>query len=121
MKLMTIAALVALPLGVAVFPDLARLAAGGDDKRTELRRKLTTASRATWLLAIPATVGLALIAPDLVRVVFEHGLFGPDDTPRAAWTTVALVAGLPAMSVAASPMRGIGHMASRRRLKSSSR
>ena len=95
-------ALVALPLGVAIFPQLSRIAANlgrqpGADRT--LRERLTRATRVTWALAIPAAVGMSLVAEDLIRLVFERGQFQADDTPVAAAATVALVAGLPAVSI----------------------
>ena len=73
-------------LGVAVatviFPLLSRHAARGDlDK---LGADLTLGLRLVVFLALPASLGLVLLAEPLARLLFEHGEFTADDAARTA-------------------------------------
>src|SRR5437763_1744579 len=43
-----------------------------------------------------AMVALWILAEPMVRVLFEHGRFGPDDTVRTAGALAAYAVGLPA-------------------------
>lgn len=88
-------ALVAIPLATAVFPSLAQIA----DDRTELARVLDRSVRYTLFLALPATVGMALVASPLIELVFVGGRYTSGDAVDTGWTTIALVAGLPALGV----------------------
>jgi putative peptidoglycan lipid II flippase len=94
-------ALVAIPLGIAVFPELARLGVASTTPAglDAFRARLTGAARIAWLLAVPATLGLVLLASDLVRIVFENGRFGASDADEATAATIALVVGLPGISL----------------------
>ena len=78
-----------LPLGIfstalatAIFPMLSRRAAAGD--RTGFAEVAQTGVRTTLFIALPAGVGLILIASPLIRVLYEHGEFGPADTARVS-------------------------------------
>lgn len=100
-------ALTGLALAVAVFPRLASLGqgdtgasvggAGPSKDRVALAERLGNALSASLLLTVPAAIGMALVAHDLVPVLFEGGEFTAADSSIAAWTTVAVVVGLPAM------------------------
>ena len=48
------------------------------------------------LLSLPAAVALWLLSDPIIRVLFERGRFGPDDTLRTASALAAFVVGLPA-------------------------
>ncbi|MHC5065771.1 MAG: murein biosynthesis integral membrane protein MurJ [Planctomycetota bacterium] len=98
-------ALVALPIAVAVFPRLASLAAA--DTGDELRAMLGRALRNTLFLAVPAAGGLMLIAGDLIQVLFVGGEYELSDVPDTRWTTIALVAGLPALGAAQLYVRAL--------------
>ncbi len=50
--------------------------------------------RIVLFLAIPATVGLVVLARPLVELLFEHGAFKPESTGRSAWVVVLYAAGL---------------------------
>lgn len=104
-------ALVALPLAIAVFPRLA--AHASRDDALSLRTQLDRAAAATLFLAVPATVGLALVADALLAVAFVHGRYTAGDAVTTWWTTVALLAGLPALGasqLAARALYAIGDM-----------
>lgn len=73
------------PLGVfgiavatAVFPMLSRAARDGEAFTGVLRRGL----RLSLFISLPATVGLALTAPDLVRVLYGAGVGGSPGSAR---------------------------------------
>src|SRR6185436_11252812 len=48
------------------------------------------------LFSLPATAALWILAEPMIRVLFEHGKFGPDDTVRTAGALGAYAVGLPA-------------------------
>jgi putative peptidoglycan lipid II flippase len=48
------------------------------------------------LLSLPAAAALWLLADPIIRVLFEHGRFGPEDTLRTAGALAAFAVGLPA-------------------------
>ena len=47
-------------------------------------------------LALPATLGLIVLAQPIVRLLFEHGAFGADDSVATAHALMWLALGLPA-------------------------
>ena len=68
------------PLGVfgiavatAVFPLLARAAAKGSNNATDFAHTLARGLRLSLFIGLPASVGLALVAPDLVAVLYGGG------------------------------------------------
>ncbi|MDQ4076196.1 MAG: murein biosynthesis integral membrane protein MurJ [Chloroflexota bacterium] len=77
--------LVAAAVSLAVLPDLSRFSAL-DDMRG-YRRTLQTGLRMVLVLIVPATVGLFVLAPPIVSLLFERGEFVAHDT---FWTARAL-------------------------------
>ncbi len=78
-----------LPLGVfavsvaaALLPRLSAAWARRDEAR--FSSDLGDGISLTALVLLPAMVGLLVIGADVVRLLFEHGSFGPGDTLRAA-------------------------------------
>ncbi len=73
-------------LGVAtatvIYPLLSRHAARGDS--AAVGADLTTGLRLVVFMALPASVGLMLVADPLVRALLQHGEFTSDDAARAA-------------------------------------
>jgi putative peptidoglycan lipid II flippase len=69
-------------LGTVSLPLLARMAAGGNivGFRTELARGM----RLAFLLTIPASIGLILLAGPIMSVLFQHGRFNAHDALEAA-------------------------------------
>lgn len=57
-------------------------------------------NRARWSLAaglaLPATLGLIVLAEPIVRLLFQHGAFGASDSAATARALMALALGLPA-------------------------
>jgi len=95
--------LVQLPIGVfgvalsiAMLPVLARQAA----KKQISLMKETMVSSLTMVLALtlPATAGLILLSEPIIRLIFEHGAFTPEDTIATAQTLSLFAVGLFAYS-----------------------
>ena len=90
------------PLGVfgiavatAIFPALARLADDGQAFADILRRGL----RLVLFIGLPASAGLALVGPLLVRVILQGGEFGANDAGRVAFVLYGYAAGVWAYSM----------------------
>jgi putative peptidoglycan lipid II flippase len=64
------------------------------DDRAAARASLCAALRAAALLVLPATCGLIALREPIVRVLFEHGRFGPEDTRRTAAAVLCYALGL---------------------------
>ncbi len=86
-------ALTSLALATAAFPSFAALAAKG--QHSELRSTVDRSLHQTLLVAIPASVGMFLVAAALIQVVFASEQFTMQDTLIASSTTGYLVASLP--------------------------
>lgn len=117
-----------LPVGVlgmaiatVIYPLLARHAARGD--RARIGADLTLGLRLVWFTALPAGIGIVLVAEPVTRLLFERGAFTSDDARRAsaiiacyagaAWAYCALpvlVRGYYALGNRATPAR-IGALA----------
>jgi len=69
-------------LGTIATAGLARRAAMGD--MPGLQRTLREALRLLAFLTIPATVGLIVLREPIIRLIFQRGRFGPDDTAATA-------------------------------------
>jgi len=74
--------LVGLAIATAVYPLLARHAARGDERR--IARDLTAGLRLVWFAALPAGVGLMLVAWPLAELCFVRGAFTEHDAARTA-------------------------------------
>ncbi|MFS8665798.1 MAG: murein biosynthesis integral membrane protein MurJ, partial [Limnochordales bacterium] len=95
--------LVQLPLGVfgmgmsmVIFPVMARLAALGDWQ--EFGRTLGTGLRTVLFVTIPSAAGLVALGEPIVRLLFEVGAFGPEDTATTAYALWFFGAGVFAVS-----------------------
>ncbi|MGE0434621.1 MAG: murein biosynthesis integral membrane protein MurJ, partial [Planctomycetota bacterium] len=75
-------ALIGTAMGIAVFPVLARHISRGE--LVSFRRALTDCTRITLFLAIPASVGLVVLAGPLVEVLFRRGAFEASAQARTA-------------------------------------
>lgn len=69
-------------LGTVSLPLLARMVAIGnmDSFRSELARSM----RLSFLLTIPATLGLMMLAEPIISVLYQHGKFTAAETAQAA-------------------------------------
>jgi putative peptidoglycan lipid II flippase len=95
--------LMQLPLGIfgvalatVTLPVLSRLVAAGDSVnfRVELARGL----RLAFLLTIPATIGLIILAEPIISVLYQHGKFNAYQTVQAAAALRFYAIGLTAYS-----------------------
>jgi putative peptidoglycan lipid II flippase len=85
---------IAQAAGVAAFPFLARLAAGGDLEG--LTRTTGRAARNTVFVAAAATAALVVLARPLVRLLYEHGEFTAADSELVASLLVLYAFSIPA-------------------------
>ncbi|MDB5014831.1 MAG: integral rane protein MviN, partial [Daejeonella sp.] len=93
--------LIELPLGIVgtamgtvLVPELTRAVRSGDHAAI-----VSAESRSLELatgLALPGTLGLAVLAEPIVRLLFEHGAFEAADTAATAQALLWLALGLPA-------------------------
>jgi putative peptidoglycan lipid II flippase len=88
-----------LPVGIfgvsmamAVFPPMARAAAGGD--MTELKRLLVAGLKKTLFLSIPSSLGMILVARPLLTLVYLGGEVTPGDIDRAYWAAIFFCIGI---------------------------
>lgn len=75
-------AVTAGPASDVLFPHFAELVAQRD--WNGLRRRLFTSAGIIVSASLPMTLALCLLAPWMVRILFERGAFGPQDTQRVA-------------------------------------
>ncbi|NBB93903.1 MAG: murein biosynthesis integral membrane protein MurJ [Gammaproteobacteria bacterium] len=80
-------------LSVVILPTLSSLHARNG--REAYRATLDWAVTLGLLIALPAAVGLALVAEPLVITLFQHGAFTASDASMAAWALLAYCLGLP--------------------------
>ena len=88
-----------LPQGVfsvavatVLFPTLSRLAARGD--LDGFRSTLSSGLRQIAFLLIPASVFTAVLAEPIIRLLYQHGRWGPAQTPVVGDCLAAFSAGL---------------------------
>ncbi|MBQ3179941.1 MAG: murein biosynthesis integral membrane protein MurJ [Firmicutes bacterium] len=95
--------LMMLPVGIfvaavanAIYPALTEFSLKKD--RKSLAATMKTGLVAVMLVAVPAAVGLAVLAEPIIELLFEHGEFTHDDTLATAWALVCFTVGLIPMS-----------------------
>ena len=76
-------AVIAQSTATAVFPSLSVMFA--KDDMDGFRRVLSGALRSVLYLAIPATVGLVVLAEPIVRLLYEYGNWSAESTLATAW------------------------------------
>jgi putative peptidoglycan lipid II flippase len=69
-------------LGTVSLPLLARMAA--THNMPVFRSELARGMRLAFLLTIPASVGLMVLAEPIMSVLYQHGRFGPHETAESA-------------------------------------
>ena len=84
--------LIGTSVATAVFPAMSSAVAGkrGGEFADLTRRALGS----TLFLSVPATAGLIVFAAPIVRVIYEHGRFGPEDTARTATALICYAGSL---------------------------
>jgi len=69
-------------LGTVALPLLARMAAAGN--MTSFRSELARGMRLAFLMTIPATIGLIMLAEPIISVLYQHRRFGAYEAAEAA-------------------------------------
>ena len=85
---------VGIAVGVVLLPDLSRRLRANDEQGG--RDALSRAGEIALALTIPSAVALMVMPVPIVSVLFERGVFGPDDTVATALALAVYGAGLPA-------------------------
>lgn len=100
-----------LPIGIftaaiatVVFPLIARHAARGD--WAGLTADYHKGLRLVLVLNVPAAVGLAVLSEPIVRLLFQRGAFGAEDTRLLTPVLAAYALGLPFLSYTSVALRG---------------
>ena len=86
--------IVGVAMGTVLIPELTRALRG--DNKDAIAQAESRALELAAGLALPATLGLIVLAEPIVRVLFEHGAFTPADTVATSRALVFLALGLPA-------------------------
>jgi putative peptidoglycan lipid II flippase len=87
-------AVIGIAVGTALLPLLSKQIRVGD-----MEAAFRTQNKAigfTLFMSLPSAVAIMLIAEPIIRVMFERGAFGPQDTLLTAPALMAFAAGLPA-------------------------
>lgn len=87
----------ALAIGVAVFPTLSEQAAL--QKAKDFLETISGAIRLVIFITIPISVGMVVLRLPLIRVLFEHGEFGPIDTEITAIPLFYFTLGITAQAI----------------------
>jgi putative peptidoglycan lipid II flippase len=90
-------AAIAQSVAIAALPTFSAQYALG--KLDEMRRSLASTLRAMILLALPASVGLILLAQPLVSMLYQRGKFTALTAEMTAWALIWYAAGLPGHSL----------------------
>jgi len=69
-------------LGTVALPLLARMAATGNT--VAFRSELARGMRLAFLMTIPASIGLMVLAEPIISVLYQHGRFGVPETAASA-------------------------------------
>ncbi|HYC09908.1 MAG TPA: murein biosynthesis integral membrane protein MurJ, partial [Steroidobacteraceae bacterium] len=69
-------------LGTVALPLLARMAAAGNMRA--FRSELARGMRLAFLMTIPASIGLMVLAEPIISVLYRHGRFGAYETAESA-------------------------------------
>ncbi|MCP3688338.1 MAG: murein biosynthesis integral membrane protein MurJ [Gammaproteobacteria bacterium] len=84
-----------IALATVVLPNLSE--AHYKKGATHFSQTLRWAIQLSLLVAVPATIGLFLLAQPILSTLFEYGVFAVTDTHMAAFSLMAYCLGLPAM------------------------
>ncbi|MES2321034.1 MAG: murein biosynthesis integral membrane protein MurJ [Pseudomonadota bacterium] len=85
-------AMLGVALGTILLPSLAKANTDGDI--VEYSALMNWGLRLTFLLALPASVGLAALAEPVIATLFNYGAFGAEATRNASLPLMAYSAGL---------------------------
>lgn len=87
-------AVIGIAIGVVLLPDLSRRLRAGDG--AGVANAQNRAIEFGMLLTVPAAAGIAVLAFDIIGVLFERGAFTAADTQATALALIVYAAGLPA-------------------------
>jgi putative peptidoglycan lipid II flippase len=90
-------AAIAQAIAIAALPTFSAQVATG--KLEEMRSSLAALLRAILLLAVPASLGLILLAKPIVAFIYQRGVFDPHSTELVAWALIWYAAGLVGHSI----------------------
>jgi putative peptidoglycan lipid II flippase len=79
-------------LGTVTLPLLSRLVVAG--QRDAFRSELARGLRLAFLLTVPSTIGLAMLAGPIISVLYQHGRFSAWDAAQAAGALRCYAVGL---------------------------
>jgi putative peptidoglycan lipid II flippase len=85
-------ALLGVALGTVLLPSLSK--ANADARHDDYSRLLDWGLRLTLLIALPAAVGLGLLAEGMIAVLFQGGRFGAHDVAQTAQALTGYAVGL---------------------------
>jgi putative peptidoglycan lipid II flippase len=83
-------------IGTVTLPLISRSVQSGD--KTGFRATLAHGMRLAFLLTIPSTIGLMMLARPIISVIYEHGKFNADSTEQTAGALQFYALGLVAYS-----------------------
>jgi len=90
-------AAIAQSVAIAVMPTFSAQFALG--KLDEMRQALASALRGMLLMAVPASLGLAMLSTPIVAMLYQRGKFSALDTEMTAWALLWYAAGMVGHSV----------------------
>jgi putative peptidoglycan lipid II flippase len=82
----------AVAITTVLFPTLSRLSARGD--LDGFRQTIARGLRQIAFLMLPASFVMAVLSEPIIRVLFQHGRWGPAQTPVVAHALAAFAVGL---------------------------
>ncbi len=85
-------AMLGVAIGTVLLPSLARSHAMADT--AQYSQLLDWGLRLTFMLCLPAALGLAMLALPLLSTLFQHGKILPNDVTQASYALVAYSVGL---------------------------
>lgn len=86
--------IIGIAVGTVLLPELSRHIGAG--RTAEARQSQSQSLFLSMLLAMPAAGALIALALPIVRVLFERGAFGPEDSVVVSEALLAFAVGLPA-------------------------
>lgn len=90
--------MIGVALGAVILPSLSRRIAANDHQG--YAHTLDWGLRMACLVAMPATLGLIVMAEPITATLYQYGKFTAYDTRMAAWSLMALALGLPSFMLA---------------------
>jgi putative peptidoglycan lipid II flippase len=86
--------IIGIAIGTVLLPELSRHLSAGRD--VEARTSQSQSLLISMLLSMPAAGALIALALPVVRVLFERGAFGPEDSVHVSEALIAFAVGVPA-------------------------